>query len=127
MKNQEALKLFVGPGDKRAAWAVPAAEGSFALSLSGTTQACAIWARTANSNDVETYFKRIIEGVKRPGLVVRIDQDKTVPRPLGPARALVYNVTSPNARTSLEFTMLTAEQPGGPFQASVQAAVAGPH
>ncbi len=55
VRSPEALKLFVGPGDKGAAWAVPAAEGSFALSLRGTTRACAIWARTANPSDVETY------------------------------------------------------------------------
>lgn len=127
VRNPEALNVFVGPGDKGAAWAIPAVAGSFALSLRGTTKACAVWARTADPSEVETYFKRIVEGVKRPGLVVTVDQNKTVPSPSGQARALVYNVTAPNAPTSLEFTMLTAERSGGPFQASVQVATAGPH
>jgi hypothetical protein len=40
---------------------------------------------------------------------------------------LVYNVAAPSAPTSFEFTMLTAERPGGAFQASLQAAKAGTH
>ena len=44
-----ALDVFVGPEDKGGdAWAVPSAFGSFALSIRGTSQACAVWARAAN-------------------------------------------------------------------------------
>jgi hypothetical protein len=127
IQSPAALGLFVGPGGKGAAWAVPAAEGSFVVSIRGLTQACAVWARTADPREVMTNFKRIVEGVKRPGIDVTIDKDTVSPSAAGEARALVYNVTAPGAPTSFEFTMLTAERPGGAFQASMQAAKAGAH
>jgi hypothetical protein len=43
--SQIALDLFVGPGGKGVAWTVPSTIGSFALSIRGKTEACAVWAR----------------------------------------------------------------------------------
>jgi hypothetical protein len=37
-----ALEVFVGAGTKGSAWAVPSSLGSFALSIRGTTEACAV-------------------------------------------------------------------------------------
>lgn len=122
--NPAALGVFVGPGGKGAAWAVPSNTGSFALSLKGTTEACAAWARAADPQEVEAKFKTLVEGVKRPGLELRVDQDKTTPTPFGEAHALVYNVTAVGAHAGFEFTMLTAERVGGAFQASLQVAQA---
>jgi hypothetical protein len=127
IQNPVALGIFVGPGDKGAAWAVPAAEGSFALSIRGTTQACAVWARRADPGEASALFQKLIEGVKRPGIEITVDKDTVSPSPVGDAHALVYNVTAPNAPTSFEFTLLTAERTGGAFQATMQAAQAGPH
>jgi hypothetical protein len=127
IQNPVALDIFVGSGDKGGAWALPSAEGSFALSIRGTTQACAVWARAVSPGEVLVLFKQIIEGVKRPGIEITIDQDRVTATPSGEAHALVYNVTAPDAPTSFEFTLLTAERTGGPFQASMQAAKAGPH
>jgi hypothetical protein len=114
-----AFDIFVGPGGKGAAWAVPTTIGNFALSIRGTTQACAVWARTADPKDVENLFKQLIEGTKRPGLEIRTDKDTVE----GNARVLVYNLHAPPAPAGFEFTMLTA-QPGAPFQASLQVAAA---
>jgi hypothetical protein len=127
IESSTALDVFVGPGGNGAAWAISAAEGSFALSIRGITQGCAVWARTANPGEVMTNFKKIVEGIKRPGIDVTVDKDTVSPSPVGEAHALVYNVTAPNAPTSFEFTMLTAERPGGAFQASLQAAKASAH
>jgi hypothetical protein len=127
IQNPVALNVFVGPGDKGAAWAIPAAEGSFALSIRGTTEACAVWAQAANPGEVLTSFNQIIEGVRRPGVEVSVDKDTVSPSPVGQAHALVYNVTAPTAPVSFEFTLLTAERAGGAFQASMQAAKAGQH
>jgi hypothetical protein len=127
IQNPTALAVFVGPGGNGAAWAIPAPEGSFALSIRGMTQGCAVWARAADPGDVMTNFKKIVEGVKRPGIEITVDKDSVSPSPVGEAHALVYNVTAPGAPTSFEFTMLTAERPGGAFQASMQAAQAGAH
>jgi hypothetical protein len=124
IQSPAPLAVFVGQGGKGAAWAIPAAEGSFALSIRGMTQGCAVWARTANPGEVMTNFKKIIEGVKRPGIDVTVDKDTVSPSPVGEARALVYNVIARGAPTGFEFTMLTAERPGGAFQASIQAAKA---
>jgi hypothetical protein len=121
------LGLFVGPGGNGAAWAVPTAVGKFALSIRGMSQACAVWAQAANPDEVETYFKTLVENVKRSGVILSVDKDTVSPSPVGNVHALVYNVTRPNAPTSFEFTMLTAQRPGGAFQASMQAARASAH
>jgi hypothetical protein len=127
IQNPTAVRVFVGGGENGAAWAIAAAEGNFVLSIRGMTQACAVWAQAANAEEVMINFKRIIEGVKRPGIAVTVDKDTVSSSPVGNAHVLVYNVAAPNAPTSFEFTMLTAERPGGAFQASLQAAKAGTH
>ncbi len=115
-----ALGLFVGPGSGGIAWAVPSPIGNFALSIRGRTEGCAVWARTANPLDVEMAFKRILEGVKRPGLEVRTDKDNVDPSPAGQVRSIVYNVRPVAAPTGYEFIMIAAENPGAAFQASMQ-------
>lgn len=122
--NPAALGVFVGPGANGAAWAIPAAQGSFALSIRGTTQACAVWARTADPKELLTNFRKVVEGVKRPGIDVSVDKDETSPSPSGDAHVLVYSVAAPDAPTRFLFTLLTAERPGGAFQASMQVAQA---
>ena len=116
------LSVFVGPGAKGAAWAIPVAQGSFALSIRGTTQACAVWARAADPDEVLANFKKIIEGVKRPGIDVTVYKDETVSSPSGRAHELIYSVAAPGAPTLFLFTLLTVERPGGGFQALMQAA-----
>lgn len=118
------LDVFVGPGSHGAAWAIPTPYGNFALSIRGKTEACAVWAQAAAPAEIEADFKIIVEGVKQPGIKVRIDQDTATDSPAGRARALVYNVIAPGAPTGYEFTMLTAEHTGGAFQASIQVAKA---
>jgi hypothetical protein len=127
IENPVALGVFVGSGGNGAAWAIPAAEGSFVLSIRGTTEACAVWARAANPGEVLASFKQIIEGVRRPGVEIIVDKDTVSPSPVGEAHALIYNVKAPNAPTSFEFTLLTTERAGGAFQASMQAARASAH
>jgi hypothetical protein len=75
IQNPTALGVFVGPGDKGIAWAIPTAEGNFALSIRGTTQACAVWARSASPKEVLIWFNELIEGVRRPGIEVTVDKD----------------------------------------------------
>jgi hypothetical protein len=118
------LAVFVGPGSDGAAWAIPTTIGKFALSIRGTTRACAVWAQAADASEVEGNFKKIIEGTKRPGVRVRVDKDNSGEGPQGHVRGLVYNIIAPGAPTGFEFTMLTAEHAGGPFQASLQVAKA---
>ena len=118
------LDVFVGPGDNGGAWAIPTAYGNFALSIRGKTEGCAVWALAADPAEVETDFKAIVEGVKQPGIKVRIDKDTSTDSPSGRVRALVYNVIAPRAPAGYEFTMLTAERTGGAFQASIQVAKA---
>ena len=118
-----ALDLFVGPGGKGVAWAVPSAIGSFALSIRGTTEACAVWARVASPTDVETLFRRILDGAARPGVDVSVVKDTRDQSPSGIVRTLIYSVSGiDKLRGGFVYTMQTAERSGGPFQASLQAA-----
>lgn len=123
LTDPTALEVFVGRGDKGAAWAVPANAGSFALSIRGTTEACAVWARNADPSEVQSSFERIVEGVKRPGIDVKIEQDTRSPSKVGEAHSLIYSVTGPSRTSGFLFTLLTAEHTGGAFQASIQVAV----
>jgi hypothetical protein len=122
--NPAALRIFVGEGNKGTAWGLPADSGSFALSIRGTTEACAVWARTADPSEVQESFKKIIEGVKRPGVEVKVEGDTHSPTPVGDVHTLLYSVAGPSGPNGLLFTMQTADRPGGPFQASLQVAVA---
>jgi hypothetical protein len=118
-----ALEAFVGPGSGGAAWAVPASFGIFALSIRGTTHACAVWARTADPVEVEANFKRILEGISRPGLVVKVVKDDKAPGPIGLIHTLIYSVSSEGDDDhGYLYTLQTAEKAGGAFQATLQAA-----
>src|SRR5262249_9566055 len=79
----EPLAIFVGQGSKGAAWALPTRYGNFALSIRGTTEACAVWAQAADPTEVEAAFKTIVEGVKRPAIKIRIDKDTSAASPVG--------------------------------------------
>jgi len=121
---QPALDVFVGPGDRGAAWALPTSYGSFALAIRGTTQACAVYARAADPADVESDFKKILDGVARPGLVVKIVQDTTTPGASGTIHTLIYSVANVGEEQQVNlYTLQTAERAGGAFQATLQAAV----
>jgi hypothetical protein len=118
-----ALEVFVGAGDGGAAWAVPTSFGSFALSIRGKSHACAVWARAANPVEVEGSFRKILEGVARPGLVVKIVEDANAPGPTGVIHTLVYSVSNPgNEGRGNLYTLQTTEKTGGAFQATLQAA-----
>ncbi len=124
IKAAAPLDVFVGPGGKGAAWAVPTPYGNFALSIRGTTQACAVWAQAADPAEVERDFKTMVEGVKQPGINIRVDKDATDETAAGLAHTLVYNIIAPGAPSGYEFTMLAVERPNGAFQASIQVAKA---
>jgi len=122
VSNPAALQVFVGKGDKGEDWFVPSKTGNFALSIRGTTEACAVWASEADPAESDALFRKIIEGVKRPDLAVMILDEKKVPTPVGEARSLVYGVRPTAGQGGFTFTLLTSEKPGGVFQASMQAA-----
>jgi len=118
-----ALDVFVGVGAGGAAWAVPTSFGSFALSIRGKTQACAVWARAADPVEVEANFRKILEGVARPGLVVKVVKDDNESGPTGLIHTLTYSVSiADNEERGNLYTLLTAEKTGGAFQATLQAA-----
>jgi hypothetical protein len=118
------LQVFVGEGADGKAWAVPAKYGSFALSIRGTTRACAVWARAADPGEVEADFHKLIDGSKRPGLNLTVVEDKVSSSPAGQVHELVYQMSAADAATGFLFTLITAESPGGAFQASLQVAAA---
>ena len=118
-----ALSVFVGPGDHGGAWAVPSAFGSFALSLRGESQACAVWARTASASEVEEHFKRILENAARPGVDVVLVKDSRDATAGGSVHTLTYSVTGSDKRVGgFLYTMQVVDRPGGAFQASMQTA-----
>lgn len=118
------LYVFVGEGKKGKAWAVPTRYGNFALAIRGQTQTCAVYAQAAKADEVESMFRKIVEGSKRPGMNFDVLEDKTLEEPTGNTRVLVYELSAIGALTGFVFIMLTTERPGGAFQASLRVAAA---
>ncbi|MCG1017588.1 MULTISPECIES: hypothetical protein [Burkholderiaceae] len=118
------LYVFVGEGKKGKAWAVPTRYGNFALAIRGQTQACAVYAQAAKADEVESMFRKIVEGSKRPGMNFDVLEDKTLEEPTGNTRVLVYELSAIGASTGFVFIMLTTEHPDGAFQASLRVAAA---
>jgi hypothetical protein len=122
VKNPIALNVFVGSGGNGAAWVVPSAVGSYALSIRGSTGACAVWAKAASPADVETLFRKIIEGAASPGVDVSVVKDSRQKGPSGSVHTLIYSVSGTDRQQGgFLYTMQTAERAGGPFQVSLQA------
>jgi hypothetical protein len=122
IRNPIALNVFVGSGGNGAAWVVPSALGSFALSIRGSTEACAVWAKAASPGDVETLFRRLVEGAARPGVDVSIVKETRDQSPFGTIHTLIYSISgTEKQRAGLLYTMQTTEHAGGPFQVSLQA------
>ena len=122
IQDPAPLNVFVGPGGKGSAWAIPAAVGSFALSLRGITEACVVYARQADPETVTPIFKEIIVNVKRPGIEVEVDKDFDTQTPFGKAHLLQYRVHAVGAKLGYIFALTAVEKTGGPFQASIFAA-----
>jgi hypothetical protein len=117
-----ALNVFVGSGGNGAAWVVPSSAGSFALSIRGSTEACAVWAKAASPADVETLFRKIVEGAAGPGIDVSVVKDAADRSRYGTIHTLVYSISGADKQQGgFLYTMQTAEHPGGLFQVSLQA------
>jgi hypothetical protein len=122
VKNPIALNVFVGSGRNGAAWMVPSAVGRFAVSIRGSTEACAVWARAASPGDVETLFRKIVEGAERPGIDVSVVKDARDQSSYGTIHTLIYSVSGTEKQLGgFLYTMQTTERAGGPFQVSLQA------
>jgi len=120
--NPIALNVFVGSGGNGAAWVVPSDVGSFALSIRGSTEACSVWAKAASPGEVETLFRKIVEGAARPGIDVSVVKDARDRSPYGTIHTLIYSVSyTEKQRGGFLYTLQTAEHTGGPFQVSLQA------
>jgi hypothetical protein len=121
--NPAALDVFVGPGEHGKAWQVPSpTHQHFALSIRGTTEACVVWAQTADAAFVESAFVKEIESIAKPGIEVKKRGEETADTPVGKAKSISYLVWPSDSKKGIEFTLTTSERAGGPFQASIQMA-----
>lgn len=126
--DKTLLGAFVGPGPHGAAWLVPSAPPQhYALSIRGTTEACAVWAAQADPQATETQFTKIVEGTARPGIEVKKDSVKTQPNQFGLGKYVMYHMLSPTSGQGFEFTLIINDHSGGLFQASVQVSRVAPH
>jgi hypothetical protein len=79
-----------------------------------------VWARAADHAEVEKYFRQIIESTARAGVHTSVAEDKNLDNPSGSMHTLIYQITSDDkADGGYTLTMLTLEQPGDTFQATV--------
>jgi hypothetical protein len=133
--NPQALSVFAGkpnrdgkmvsvagggvPGSGKA-WAVPDAAGRFVLATRLDPESCVLWAQKAESGAVEEAFAKLIALASRPGVDVKLAEDKTVDIPDGQVHIRVYRVWSGSALNSLAMVMAAVNRPGGPYQAMLE-------
>src|SRR5271156_3260291 len=133
--NPKALSVFAGkanrdgkmisvagggvPGSGKA-WAVPDAAGRFVLATRLDPESCVLWAQKAESIDVEAAFAKLIELVSRPGVDVKLAEDKTVDIPSGQVHIRVYRVWSGSPMNSFAMVLASVNRSGGPFQAMLE-------
>lgn len=119
--DQSVRDSFVGPGALSDAWIVPSPTGDrFAVSIRAATQGCAAWAIKADPNYVIPAFIQQIEGFARPGYEIRKDNDESHDTPFGISRSMSYYMRNTTNDVGFEFSAVTAERPGGVFQATLQ-------
>lgn len=120
VSNSIALSIFAGKGPKVQAWYVPSQIGKFALALRGPTEACTVFARQADPTESETLFRKLLEGIKRPGVDVAVIDERRTPTQAGQEHALSYTVRPTEGRTGYIFILVTVERPGAGFQAKFE-------
>ena len=123
--DENLLRLYVGPGGKGAAWTiVPAApRDRFVLSLRGDTQGCAVWVGLADPGLIESTFAERMAPPFSGGLQVKKEPERTQQTANGAFKYSVYVLHRPPEPIAELYTVITAEQPAGLFQASIQTAV----
>jgi len=117
IQNQPALNVFVGSGTEGAAWAVPTGAGNFALAIRGKTQGCVVFGQKADPAEAQAYFRKLVEGAKKPGLNIKVEKDETSATPAGVAHMLAYDIWAESAPKGFVFLMMTVEHPNAAFQA----------
>jgi len=133
--NAKALSVFAGkpnkdgkmisvagggvPGSGKA-WAVPDAAGRFVLATRLDPESCVLWAQKAESADVETAFAKLIELVSRPGVDVKLAEDKKVDIPIGQVHIRIYRIWSGSPLNSFAMVLAAVNRSGGPFQAMLE-------
>jgi len=112
----EMLRSLVGDGGKGAAWELPSpTDKHFALAIRGSTEACAVYAEAADPQEVERMFRKLIEGVKRPGLVVQTERDEPVPTKTGTGREITFFITDGEGKRGHIYSLIAADQTGALF------------
>lgn len=114
--NPEMLRSFVGDGGKGAAWELPSpTDKHFALAIRGASEACAVYAEAADPQEVERLFRKLIEGVKRPGLVVLTERDEAVPTKTGSGREITFFITNEEGKRGHIYSLIAADRTGALF------------
>ncbi len=103
------------------AWAVPGPDGHFVLSIRTDPESCIIWAQKADQAEIEAAFKKIVEGMSKPGVQVKADQDQSIDVPDASVHVQVYRFWTGVAETSSVLALASVNRSGGPFQAMIQA------
>src|SRR5580658_3109037 len=110
--NPQALSVFAGkpnkdgkmisvagggvPGSGKA-WAVPDAAGRFVLATRMDPESCVLWAQKAEPEAVEAAFTKMVGEASKPGVEVKLLEDKTVDIPIGHVHIRVYRDWSGSA------------------------------
>ncbi len=133
--NPQALAVFAGrpnmdgkmlsfagggvPGSGKA-WAVGDPAGHFVVATRLDPESCVVWAQKADPAAVEAAFAKMVEAETKPGMDVKLVEDRNAEVPNASVHIRVYRLWSGSALSSLALAMATVNRSGGPFQAMLE-------
>ncbi len=122
IRDPDFLATVVGRIADGAAWQLPSPTGrELTLSLRGDGKTCAVWSEAANPEDVETEFKKMVNGAARDGITVKTTTDSTLPTRSGAGRLLSMSVMDQELGSGYLFTFIAGDLfSGAPISLSMQ-------
>ncbi|KMZ12058.1 hypothetical protein BHUM_06348c [Candidatus Burkholderia humilis] len=103
------------------AWSASNALGDFIVVPEAPAQ-CSVWARKANSRLSVQHFKKLVNDVKRPGLLVSLNSDEAFDADHSTFHVLTYTIAKDDASPGLMMEAITSESASASAQVRLKLA-----
>jgi hypothetical protein len=103
------------------AWSASNALGDFIVVSEAPAQ-CSVWARKANSRLSVEHFKKLVDNVKRPGLLVSLNSDEAFDADHSTFHVLTYTIAKDDASPGLMMEAITSESASASAQVRLKLA-----
>jgi hypothetical protein len=103
------------------AWSASNALGDFIVVSEAPAQ-CSVWARKANSRLSVEHFKKLVDNVKRPGLMVSLNSDEAFDADHSTFHVLTYTIAKDPASPGLLMEAITSDSASASAQVRLKLA-----